>query len=106
MVRVTYVDHQGTRRPVDIPEGLSLMEGALRYHIPGIEGDCGGACACATCHVYVDPEWFPKLAPPSALEREMLKMAVSPNAFSRLACQIKAQTSLDGLVVTTPESQY
>ncbi len=106
MVRIVYIDHQGTRRDVDVKEGLSVMEGAVRHAIPGIEGDCGGACACATCHVYVDPGWYPKLAPPSPLERDMLDMAVERGAFSRLACQIEVTPALDGLTVRTPISQY
>ncbi|MGN6516833.1 MAG: 2Fe-2S iron-sulfur cluster-binding protein [Rhizomicrobium sp.] len=106
MVHITYVDHENTSRTVDVPEGLSVMEGALRYHIPGIEGDCGGACACATCHVYVEPEWLARLAPPSQLETNMLKMAVGPNAQSRLSCQIAVTPSLEGLTVRTPETQY
>ena len=106
MVHVTYIEHNGTERTVDVPEGLSVMEGALRHRIPGIDGDCGGACACATCHVYVDPAWLGRLTPPNALEQNMLKMALEPNETSRLACQIKVSQALDGLVVRTPESQY
>ena len=106
MVRVTFIDSAGTRREVDVKEGLSVMEGAVRHNIPGIDGDCGGACACATCHVYVDPAWIAKLTPPSQLEQNMLKMANEPNEFSRLACQIKMSPALDGLTVHTPISQY
>jgi 2Fe-2S ferredoxin len=106
MVRINYISHDGTRREVDVNEGLSVMEGAVRHHIPGIDGDCGGACACGTCHVYVDPQWLPKLAPPNQLELNMLKMTVEPNPSSRLACQIKVTKELEGLVVTTPVSQY
>lgn len=106
MPSVTYVEHNGTRRTVEVPDGLSLMEGALKHRIPGIEGDCGGACACATCHVYVDPAWCDRLAPMSELERNMLKFAVEPKANSRLACQIVINPQLDGLVVETPEFQY
>jgi 2Fe-2S ferredoxin len=106
MVRVNFIDSDGTLRVADVKEGLSVMEGAVRHNIPGIDGDCGGACACATCHVYVDPEWIAKLTPPSQLEQNMLKMAVDPNEFSRLACQIKMSPALDGLVVRTPVSQY
>jgi 2Fe-2S ferredoxin len=106
MVQITYIDFKNTSRTVDVPEGLSVMEGALHHHIPGIEGDCGGACACATCHVFVEPEWMQRLAPPSQLETNMLKMAVGPTAKSRLSCQIKVTPALEGLTVTTPESQY
>lgn len=106
MVHVTYIDDEGTHRTIEIAEGLSVMEGALRHHIPGIDGDCGGACACATCHVYVEPEWRAKMPAPNALELEMLKMAVMPDESSRLACQIKLTPALEGLVVRTPKSQY
>lgn len=106
MVHITYVDHENTSRTVDVPEGLSVMEGALRHRIPGIEGDCGGACACATCHVYVEPEWLARLTAPSQLETDMLEMAVDPNAQSRLSCQIAVTPALEGLTVRTPKHQY
>jgi len=106
MVHVIYVAHDGTRRGVDLPENLSVMEGALQYRIPGIEGDCGGAGACGTCHVYVEPEWLDRLPPARELEQVMLKMVPEPEANSRLACQIKLTPELDGLVVHTPERQF
>lgn len=106
MVHVTFIETGNTRRTVDIPEGVSVMEGALRHHIPGIEGDCGGACACGTCHVYVAPEWMDRLEPPSQLETNMLKMTVEPTSQSRLSCQIKLTPELEGLTVKTPISQY
>jgi len=106
MVQVTYIEHNGTRRTVDVPEGLSVMEGAQRHRIPGIDGDCGGAGACGTCHVYVDPAWIGRLKPPGVLEKDMLEMTVEPNEQSRLACQIELTPELDGLVVRTPEFQY
>ena len=106
MVHVTFVDWEGSRRTVEIAAGLSVMEGGLRHRIAGLDGDCGGACACATCHVHVAPEWVERLPPPSALELAMLKMAVAPDATSRLACQIKLRPELDGLTVRTPKSQY
>jgi ferredoxin, 2Fe-2S len=106
MVKIIYVDHHGTRREVDVKEGLSVMEGAVRHAIPGIEGDCGGAGACATCHVYVDPQWLSKLKAPNELERGMLKLAVAPDETSRLACQIEVTKALEGLTVRTPVSQY
>jgi 2Fe-2S ferredoxin len=106
MVQINYIEHNGTKRTVEVPEGISLMEGALKHHIPGIDGDCGGACACATCHVYVAPEWFERLTPMNELERGMLKFASEPKENSRLACQIVATPTLNGLTVTTPESQY
>ena len=106
MVHVTYIEHGGDSRTVDIAEGISVMDGALRHHIPGIEGDCGGACACGTCHVYVEPEWFARLEPANELETRMLKMVVDPKENSRLACQIVLKPELDGLTVHIPESQY
>jgi len=106
MPHVTYIDYKGERRTVDVAEGLSVMEGALRYSIPGIDGDCGGACACATCHIHVDPAWMPRLPKASELETAMLTLANETNEFSRLACQIQVTKELDGLVVSTPESQY
>ena len=106
MVQIVYIDHKGTRRVVDVAEGISLMEGALQHRVPGIDGDCGGACACATCHVYVDPDWLDRLPAMKELERGMLKFANDPKPNSRLACQIKAVPALAGLTVVTPESQY
>ncbi|MBI1329698.1 MAG: 2Fe-2S iron-sulfur cluster binding domain-containing protein [Alphaproteobacteria bacterium] len=106
MPHVTFIAHDNSARTVDVPDGLSLMDAALKFRIPGIDGDCGGACACATCHIYVDPEWVGRLAPVQSLEAEMLKFAQEPNEQSRLACQIKAGPELEGLVVRTPKSQY
>jgi len=106
MPQVTYVEPGGVRHRVDVPAGLSVMEGAKRYAIPGIDGDCGGACACATCHVYVDPDWFARLKAMDELEHEMLDFAFDVGPTSRLSCQIKMDDSLDGLVVRIPERQY
>jgi 2Fe-2S ferredoxin len=106
MVEIHFIEHYGTKRTVEISEGLSLMEGALKHHIPGIDGDCGGACACATCHVYVATEWYDRLPPMNELERGMLKFASEPRTNSRLACQIEATSALNGLTVTTPAAQY
>ncbi len=106
MPRVVYIEHSGERREVEVPAGLSVMEGAVNNLVPGIDGDCGGACACATCHVYVEPEWLDKLPPPSELESDMLDFAHAPTAQSRLSCQIKMTPELDGLTVRTPEQQY
>lgn len=106
MVHIVFIDHDGRRREVDVHDGLSVMEGAVANRIPGIDGDCGGACACGTCHVYVDPDWIDRLAPPKELENKMLKMTFEPRANSRLACQIMVEPCLDGLTVTTPVSQY
>lgn len=106
MPRINYVEHNGKRHTVDVPIGFSVMEGAVNNSIPGIDGDCGGACACATCHVYVDPEWAPKLSPPNDLESDMLGFAFEPDERSRLSCQIKVMPELDGLTVYLPAQQY
>lgn len=106
MPRVKYIEFNGTEHDVDVAAGLSVMEGAIGHQIAGIDGDCGGACACATCHVYVDPEWIAKMPPMSELERGMLDFAVDPNAQSRLSCQIEVTPELDGLTVRMPEHQY
>jgi 2Fe-2S ferredoxin len=106
MTKVTYIEHGGTEHAVDVPDGLSVMEGAVRYTVPGIDGDCGGACACATCHVYVEGGWAEKLPPMNDLERDMLDFAFDVQDNSRLACQIKVSPALEGLVVRTPARQY
>jgi 2Fe-2S ferredoxin len=106
MAKITYVEHGGTEHTVDVSDGMSVMEGALRYTVPGIDGDCGGACACATCHVYVEGNWMEKLPAMNDLERDMLDFAFDVRENSRLACQIKMSHALDGLVVRTPARQY
>ena len=106
MAKITYIENDGERRVVDVKSGLSVMEGAIRYSIPGIDGDCGGACACATCHVYVEDGWYEKLPPIEELEHDMLEFAHEPRANSRLSCQIKVTDAVDGLVVRIPERQY
>lgn len=106
MTKITYVENSGTEHVVDVPDGLSVMEGALRYTVPGIDGDCGGACACATCHVYVEGGWMQKLPAMNDLERDMLDFAFDVKENSRLSCQIKVSPALDGLVVRTPARQY
>ena len=106
MAKITYVEHGGTEHVADVPDGLSVMEGALRYTVPGIDGDCGGACACATCHVYVEGDWLDKLPAMNDLERDMLDFAFDVKDNSRLSCQIKVSPALDGLVVRTPARQY
>ena len=106
MVQVHYVAFDGAKRDVDLPVGVSVMDGAVNNRIKGIDGDCGGACACATCHVYVEPEWIDRLPPPAELERNMLKFALNPGIGSRLSCQIKVSPELEGLTVRLPESQY
>ncbi len=106
MAKITYVEWGGKEHQVDVPDGLTVMEGARDNGIPGIEADCGGACACSTCHVYVDPEWIGKLPPKEAMEEDMLDFAFQPDpARSRLTCQLKVSPALDGLKVFMPEKQ-
>ncbi len=106
MAKITYLESGGAEHHVDVPAGLSVMEGAKRYTIPGIDGDCGGACACATCHVYVDEAWFDRLKPMDELEHDMLDFAFDVQPTSRLSCQIKVDPAIDGLVVRIPARQY
>jgi 2Fe-2S ferredoxin len=105
MIHVTYTDSQGTSRTVEAQEGSTVMETALRNSIPGIDAECGGACACATCHVYVAPEWSEIVGKPSQMEEDMLDFAFEVRPTSRLSCQIKVVPALDGLSVTTPGKQ-
>ncbi|MDB4558723.1 2Fe-2S iron-sulfur cluster-binding protein [Amylibacter sp.] len=106
MAKITYIEHNGTRHEVDVANGLTVMEGARDNNIPGIEADCGGACACSTCHVYVDAAWVEKLSSKDAMEEDMLDFAWEPDAVkSRLTCQLKVSDALDGLVVQMPEKQ-
>lgn len=105
MPQITYVEHDGTEHTADVPVGNTLMEGAVNNGIPGIEGDCGGACACSTCHVYVDPKFQDKLKPQEDMETDMLDFAYEPNETSRLGCQISVTAEMDGLVVKMPEKQ-
>ncbi|RZJ38957.1 MAG: 2Fe-2S iron-sulfur cluster binding domain-containing protein, partial [Brevundimonas sp.] len=90
MPAVTYIEHDGTEHTVEVKAGLSVMEGAIRNNVPGIDADCGGACACATCHVYVDEAWLEKTGKPSAMEESMLDFAENVEPNSRLSCQIRA----------------
>jgi len=106
MAKITFLDPKGTARVVEAPEGWTVMEAAVKNDIPGIDADCGGACACATCHVYVDPAWTDKLPPKEEMEETMLDFAQDVKATSRLSCQLKVTADLDGLVVTTPDSQH
>ena len=105
MPKITYIEHNGKSHTVEVPNELSVMEGAVQNNISGIDADCGGACACATCHVYVDEKWFDKLVKKSDAEQDMLDMAFEPNKFSRLSCQITVTDELDGLVVKMPSKQ-
>ena len=106
MAKITYIEFNGTPHTADVPNGLSVMEGAIKNMIPGIDADCGGACACATCHVYVDPEWTATVGGPSEMEQTMLDFAENVEDNSRLSCQITVSDDLDGLVVRLPKSQH
>ena len=105
MPKITYIDHNGESHEIEVANGLSVMEGAVQNNISGIDADCGGSCACATCHVYVDEKWFDKLPKKSESEQDMLDMAIEPNKFSRLGCQIAVSDDLDGMVVKMPSKQ-
>jgi 2Fe-2S ferredoxin len=108
MPRVTYIEFNGTPHEVDVPVGLSVMRGAVDNNVPGIDADCGGECACATCHVYVDAAWLDRigLPQPGSQEASMLSFAAVAQPDSRLSCQIKMHEELDGLVVRMPEGQH
>ena len=105
MPKVVYVEPDGRERDVEVPIGESLMRGAVLNGVKGIDADCGGQCACATCHVYVAPEWTEIVGKPSQMEEDMLDFAADVRPNSRLSCQIKVTAALDGLVVTTPAKQ-
>jgi|TARA_B100001939_G_C16639648_1_gene487041 2Fe-2S ferredoxin len=105
MPKITFKDHQGNSKTIDVDNGLSVMEGAIQKEIPGIDADCGGSMACATCHVYVSDEWINKISKPEDAEIDMIDMAYEPKKNSRLSCQIIVSDDLDGLEVTTPEKQ-
>jgi ferredoxin, 2Fe-2S len=106
MAKITYVEFNGKEHVIDVPNGLTVMEGARDNGVPGIEADCGGACACSTCHVYVDETWVDRLPPKEAMEADMLDFAYKPDpARSRLTCQLKVSPALEGLRVQMPEKQ-
>jgi ferredoxin, 2Fe-2S len=105
MVKITYIAFNGERHVVDVNTGMSVMEGAVKNGVPGIDADCGGACACATCHVYVDPAWQTRTGKRNALEDSMLEFTESVEPNSRLSCQIRVTEELDGMIIRMPESQ-
>lgn len=105
MATITFIDQDGTKRAVEAEPGSTVMEAAIRNDVPGIEAECGGACSCATCHVYVDAAWTELVGGPEPMEEDMLDFAYDVRPSSRLSCQIKITPLLDGLVVTTPERQ-
>ena len=106
MASITYIEFNGTAHQIEVEDGLTVMEGAVNNNVPGIDADCGGSCACATCHVFVDEAWVGKLAPQDEQEKQMLGFAASVQPNSRLACQIKVGPELDGLMVRMPEAQH
>ena len=106
MVKIKYIAFNGTETEVEAETGLSVMQAAINNGVEGIVAECGGACSCATCHVYVDSKWFSKLPEAEDMEKEMLEFAMDPQQTSRLSCQIKITDDLDGIIVNTPESQY
>ena len=106
MPKLVVVNRDGEESTIEVGDGLTVMEGARDNNIPGIEADCGGACACSTCHVYVDAAWVAKLPAKDAMEEDMLDFAWEPDTEkSRLTCQLKVTDALDGLVVQMPEKQ-
>ena len=105
MAKIKYIEHKGKSHTIDVANGLSVMEGAIQNNIPGIDADCGGSMACATCHVYVKEEWFDKLPKKEDGEEDMIDLAYEPNKFSRLSCQLVVSDELEGLVVNLPEKQ-
>ena len=106
MAKIVYIEFSGARHEVDVEPGLTVMEGARNNNVPGIEADCGGACACSTCHVYIDSDWVKKLPEKDPMEEDMLDFAYEPDPNrSRLTCQVKVTDELDGLIVNMPERQ-
>ncbi|GLK57536.1 2Fe-2S ferredoxin [Methylopila capsulata] len=105
MAQITFTDHDGGERTVEAREGQTVMEVAIANDVPGIEAECGGGCSCATCHVYVDEAWSEVVGGPTPMEEDMLDFAFDVRPSSRLSCQIKITSALDGLKVTTPQRQ-
>ena len=105
MPKITYKDFQGNSKTIEVENGLTVMEGAIQNNIPGIDADCGGSMACATCHVYVEEKWLNKIQKAEEAEEDMIDMAFEPKKNSRLSCQLIVSDELDGLIVTTPSKQ-
>ena len=105
MPKITYKDNSGNSQTIEVENGLSVMEGAIQNNIPGIDADCGGSMACATCHVYVEEKWLNKIQKAEEAEEDMIDMAFEPKKNSRLSCQLIISEELDGLTVTTPSKQ-
>lgn len=106
MPKITFIEHNGTKHEVEAEAGMTVMEVAVKNTVPGIEAECGGACACATCHVYVEEAWCEATGQPEEMEEDMLDFAFDVRDSSRLSCQIKVTDDLDGLVVNVPEKQF
>lgn len=106
MPKITYIENNGTEHVVEADVGMTVMEAAVKNHVPGIEAECGGACACATCHVYVDEAWRSATGAPEEMEEDMLDFAFDVRDTSRLSCQVKVTEALDGLIVQVPEKQF
>jgi 2Fe-2S ferredoxin len=106
MAKITFTQPDGAQQTVVAEPGMTVMEAAKKELVPGIEAECGGACACATCHVYVDDAWLEKVGEPSPMEEDMLDFAFDVRKSSRLSCQIKVTEALDGLIVSVPEKQF
>jgi len=106
MAKITFIEHDGTEHTVEARNGKTVMEAATGHNVPGIDADCGGACACATCHVYVDAAWLAVTGKATPMEQSMIEFAEGKRPESRLSCQIKITDALDGLVVRLPESQH
>ena len=105
MPKITYQDKNGNSKTVEVETGLTVMEGAIQNDVPGIDADCGGSMACATCHVYVEEKWLNKIQKAEEAEEDMIDMAFEPKKNSRLSCQLIVSEELDGLIVTTPSKQ-
>ena len=105
MAKITYIEHTNKKHIIEVSNNMSVMEGAIQNNIPGIDADCGGSMACATCHVYVDEKWFNKLKKKEEGEEDMLDMAYQPSKFSRLSCQLLVSDELDGLILRMPSKQ-
>lgn len=106
MITINFINSKGIQKSVNAVEGETLMECAKKNDIYEIEADCGGGCSCATCHVYIEKEWIDKIKEPSEMEEDMLDFALNVKDNSRLSCQIKLESDLDGLTVRTPETQF
>lgn len=105
MAKITYITHDGNEHSIDADNGTTVMENAVRNSIPGIEAECGGACACATCHIYIDKDWVDVVGKPEAIEEDMLDFAYEMKPESRLSCQVTVSDKLDGLIIRIPEKQ-